>query len=383
MMYMKCKEVKYYLGDFLDGKLIDEIRREIDVHISFCHSCKTKLEELEKASRSSRQKFAGDFWEGSSDLNEYDSDLKLPDILFSRFRGRDDPVYKLKPRNSFLHSKWIAIGAPVLSIMLAIFIAILYFSRMPTTFWQVDKIKGNPVIENQSINDGGALPNGKWLKTDAVSEALLKSGIIGDIYIAPQSEIKLAAFNKKEYRLYIKTGKISAKTWSPPHFFKIEIPSGEVIDLGCAFSLEVNNDNTSELQVFSGWIGLKTGNEKIIIPAGMSCRTHEDGRIIIPYNINTSVEFKNALEMYEDNNKSTVLQNILTNAGKIDEVSLWYLLEEANPPDKRLIYDKLAEYVLPPENVNYNGILNGDNTMMLSWWEKLGCGSKALWNSLR
>ncbi len=377
---MKCKEVKYYLSDFLDGKLIDEIRREIEVHISFCHSCKTKLEELEKASRSSREKFAGDFWEGSSDLNEYDSDLKLPDILFSKFRGRDDPVYKLKPRNSFLRSKWISIGAPVVSIILAILIAIMYFSRTTATFWRVDTLRGNPVVGNQIIHDGGVLPDGKWLKTDAVSEALLRSGIIGDIDIAPASEVKLVTVNKKEYTLFLRTGKISAKTWSPPDFFKIEIPSGEITDLGCAFSLEVNSDNSSVLQVSSGWIKLKSGNEKIIIPAGMSFKTNEDGNLGVPLNINTSPEFKNAVEIYENENKADALQNILSNARKIDEVSLWYLLKESNPPDKRMIYDKLAEFVLPPENVNYNGILNGDKEMLLSWWEKLGCGSKALWN---
>jgi hypothetical protein len=379
---MKCKEVKYYLGDFLNGKLIDEFRREIDVHLSFCHSCKTKLEELKTASRSSREKFAGDFWEGSSDTNEYDSDLKLPDILFSKYRGKEDPVYKLKPRRRFLHSKWIAIGAPAISILLAIFIGVLYFSRTPTTFWQVSVLRGHPAADNQPLNDGGALQNGEWLKTDAFSEAVLKSEIIGNIEVAPESELKLSSINNKEYRLYLKAGKISAKTWSPPDFLKIEIPAGELVDLGCVFSIEVEADNSSEIQVSSGWVALKTVNRKIILPSGMICAIDKNGNPEIPYFVNASPEFKNALLKYEPGNKNKqTLKNILSNARKSDDISLWYLLKASTPDEKKMIYDRLAEFVVPPDNVNFNGILNGDDSMLLSWWEKLGCGSSTLWSN--
>lgn len=378
---MKCKEVIYYLGNYFEGKLIDEMRREIAVHISFCSSCKTRLEQLKAASRSSREKFAGDFWEGSSDLNEYDSDLKLPDILFSRYRGKDDPVYKLKPRNWLLRSKLIAVGVPVVSIILAVLIAVMYFSRTTTAFWQVETLRGNPIAGDQTVDEREVLPNGKWLKTDAASEAELKSAIIGDINVAPESQVKLVAVNKKEYRLYLKSGKISAKTWSPPDFFKIEIPAGEVIDLGCAFTLEAGNNKSSVLVVSSGWVVLKTGEEKFIVPAGMVCATDENGSAGIPFYSNTSSEFKDALLMYDQGNDGNdVIQNILSRAKKSDDISLWYLLKEAKPDNKKMIYDRLAEFVQPPENVNYKGIMNNDEDMLLSWWEKLDCGSRTLWS---
>ncbi|HSD63994.1 MAG TPA: hypothetical protein VLB50_09350 [Ignavibacteriaceae bacterium] len=381
---MKCREVKYYMGDYLKGKLIDEMRREIAVHISFCSSCKTKLEQLKTASKSSREKFAGDFWEGSSDLNEYDSDLKLPDILFSKYRGKDDPVYKLKPRNWLLHSKWIAVGMSVVSIILAILITIMYFSRTTTAFWQVETLRGNPIAGDQPLNGREVLPNGKWLKTDASSEAELKSAIIGDIHVAPESQVKLVAVNKKEYRLFLKSGKISAKTWSPPDFFKIEIPAGEVIDLGCAFTLEAGNDKSSVLEVSSGWTVLKTGEEKFVVPAGMVCATDKNGNTGIPYHMNASSEFKDALLMYDQGNDGNdVIQNILSHAKKSDEVSLWYLLKEAKPDNKKMIYDRLAEFARPPENVNYKGIMNNNEEMLLCWWEKLDCGSRTLWSYMK
>lgn len=378
---MKCKEITYYLVDYFEGKLIDEIRREIRVHISFCHSCKTKLDELKTASRSSREKFAheGDVWEGVTDLNEYDSDLKLPDILFSRFRGKEDPVYKLKLHNRFLRSKWIALGLPLVSIILGVIVALMYFSKTPTTFWQIETLKGNPIAGNQQLNNGGVLPNGVWLKTDATSEAVLKSGVIGDIDIAPESEIKLVGTSNNEYKLYLKSGKISARTWSPPDFFKIEIPSVEIIDLGCAFTIEAGKDNSSKLYVSSGWVALKSGKEKFIVPAGMICETNANGQTDIPYFVNTSSVFKDELVQY-DSGRSDVLEKLLLNAKYSDKVSLWYLLKSVDPDEKKMIYDKLAEFVTPPENVNYIGIMNGDNAMFLSWWEKLGCGSRTLWN---
>ena len=45
---MKCRDVKYYLNDYLMGKLIDEMRTEISIHLKHCHSCRKSASELKQ-----------------------------------------------------------------------------------------------------------------------------------------------------------------------------------------------------------------------------------------------------------------------------------------------------------------------------------------------
>ena len=384
---MKCEEVKYYLGDYLNGKLIDEMRRDIELHIIFCHSCKAKSEELKTALRSSgkRKKIphGRDFWESVSDITENDSDIKLPDILFTRGR-KDDPEYKIKSGKRFFRTKWIAIGAPLASILLAILLSVMYFSKVPAPFWQVDSLKGSPVIGGTKLNGSGTLPPGKWLKTNSESEARIKVGMIGNIDVAPGSEIQLVETNDKEYKLFLQEGKISAKTWAPPDLLKIKTPAGEVTDLGCAYTLEVADDSSSVLEVTTGWVAFKSGDDKFIIPAGAVCRTESHSGAGTPYFSNSSDEFKDALAKYNfQGNSDDELKSVLANASPHDALSLWYLLKRATEKQKKEIYSTLSRYIPPPDNVTLQGIMQNNNSMLFSWWQRLGCGSKSLWELSR
>jgi Putative zinc-finger len=384
---MKCKDVKYYLGDYLNGKLIDEMRREIEVHLTLCHSCKKKSNELManlKLSGIIRKKIhQGSFWEGVSDLNETDSGPKLPDILFSPYKRKEDPRYKIKLRKKILRSKWIAIGAPLASILLAILLSVLYFSKTSATFWQVESIKGSPIAGNIRLDGSGILRVGEWLKTDASSEALLRAGMIGAVDIKPNSEIRLIETNDKEYKLYLSIGKISAKTLSPPNMFKVETRVGEAIDLGCNYTISVDGDGSTEIQVTSGWAAFKSGKSESILPAGTVCEIRIKGGPGTPYSIKTTTEFKDALTSFDfENGGEPALEEILKDAGKLDAISLWYLIKNANVEEKELIYNKLEELVPPPGSITYNGIMNGNNEMLFKWGEKIGCGSRALWDSI-
>lgn len=386
---MKCKDVKYYLSEYLNGKLIDEMRKEIGLHIKNCHSCNKKSVQLISSLKSTgkiRQKIhqGKDFWEGVSDLNENYSELKLPDILFSPIKRRDDPPYKLRIRKNFLRSKWIAIGAPLASILLAILLSVLYVNKSSPSFWQVESIKGKPTVGNEEIVGLGVLRLGEWLKTDASSEAILKAGLIGEIDIKPGSEIQLFETNDKEYKLYLSVGKIVAKIFSPPNMFIVKTPSAEAIDLGCDYTIEVNKDGSSVLQVTSGWVVFKSGKNESILPAGTACETRIINGSGTPYNYNTSEKFKAALTRFDFyNDREFVLEEILNDAGKQDAISLWYLLKKTNAEEKKMIYNQLVELVPPPANITFEGIMKDDNAMLLNWGEKIGCGSKALWDSVQ
>lgn len=385
---MKCREVKYYLNDYFEGKLIDEMRREIELHLNKCHSCRKKSIDLRLRLRSSgslhKKIHQGeDFWEGISDQNETDPDFHLPAILYSPIKKIDHPKYKLKLRNRFLRSRWIAISAPLGAVLLAVFIAVLYYSKSEPSFWEVESLKGTPIAGGEDINGTGMLPLGEWLITDSHSRARLKAGMAGEVDVDAGSMVKLVDTKESDYKILLKEGKIDARLWHRANHFSVTTPAVTAVDLGCSYTMEVNENGYSFLSVTAGNVLLKSGTKEEIIPAGAVCESTKQNGPGTPYFLNASTEFKAALAKYDQGGrKRDDLETILSNSGKKDALSLWYLLKNAKPGDVKIIYDKLAEQVTPPGGITIEGIKGGNQKMLLLWWEKFGYGDKSMWDSI-
>ena len=385
---MKCREVKYYLDEYISGKLIDEMRKEISLHLKKCHSCRKKAREVRMTLKSSgtiRKKIhqAEGFWETVSDVNDYDSDFNLPAILYSPLNRRDDPRYRIKLRHRIIRSRWIAVGAPISAILIAVLVSVLYFYRSNPSFWEVESLKGTPVAGSEKIDGTGNLPVGHWLKTDSHSSARIQAGLAGEVDVNPGSAVKLLDTKEPGYKIYLKLGKITAKTPGSPQMLSVVTPSASSLDRGSRYSVEVAEDGSSFFSVTSGSIIIKSGGENEIVPAGVVCETVKDKGPGTPYRLNSDTEFKSALSRLDfGNGTEDDLETLLDNAGRQDALSLWYLLRDAEPGEVQQIYNRLAELVKPPAGVTYEGIKVGNNTMLLKWWDKLGYGSKSLWDSI-
>ncbi len=385
---MKCREVKYYLDDYISGKLIDEMREEISLHLNKCHSCRKKAADIgmmRKSSGTIRKKIhhGENFWETASETNDFDPEFNLPAILYSPLKRRDDPRYRVKFRYKILRSRWIAVGAPLSAILIAVIISVLYFYRSNPSFWEVESLKGTPVAGNEKIDGTGNLPAGEWLKTDSQSSARLQAGLAGEVDVKPGSEVKLLDTRAPGYKLYLKFGKITANTPGSPQMLSVITPSASALDLGSNYSVEVDKDGSSFFSVVSGSIIINSDGQKEVLPAGVACKTVKDREPGTPYRINAGKEFKAALSKLDSGNTTDkVLETLLNNAGREDAVSLWYLLRDAGPDEIKPIYNRLADLVKPPDGVTYEGIKAKNNNMLLKWWDKLGYGSSSLWNSI-
>jgi len=386
---MKCKEVRYYLNDYHNGKLIDEMRKEISLHLNKCNSCRKRSEELKRKLKSSgtlRTKIhqGREFWEGISDTNETDPDFKLPSILYSQLSRRDDPIYTLRSRRRFLHSRWIAIGAPASAILLAVIISVLYFLKTNTAFWEVESLRGTPRAGNVEFNDSGILAVGEWLITDSPSAARLKAGRLGEVEVDPNSAVQLLATKDMDYKIYLLHGKISVKIWAPLKMFSVLTPSATAVDIGSEYTIEVDDKGSSYFEVKTGKLVIKSGDDKEIIPEGAVCETMKNQKPGTPYFPDASIEFKAALSRFDFGSRSgDDIRTILENSRKKDALSLWYLMRNAGPGYVQTVYARLAELEPPPAGVTLEGIEKGNDNMFFIWWEILGYGKKSSWEAIK
>jgi FecR protein len=237
--------------------------------------------------------------------------------------------------------------------------------------WQVDTLAGTPSIGTQAAGEPGQLRVGDWLETDSASRARVTVGAIGEVSVEPNSRLRLVNASSTNHRLELARGKMHALIWAPPRLFFVETPSATAVDLGCAYTLTVDDHGISVLEVTSGYVALDHGGRETLIPAGLMCRTRPGAGPGTPFSVNASTEFRQAIEKFDAGDLAAI-QTIVTDAGAGDAVTLWHILARASIAARGPVFDKLTLLQPAPTGVTREGILAGDAAMRNRWALELG-----------
>jgi hypothetical protein len=135
---MICKEIKYYLRDYADGFLINEMRKEIATHLEDCIDCKNHYLDLlfiikEAVSLPKRITSYQDLGrlinEKSKSNKNKKTSLKVLSIspLDNYLNTGKKSSFMLKKQ--YKKSGWFFAGAVVIAIVLGIALGILYYSQ--------------------------------------------------------------------------------------------------------------------------------------------------------------------------------------------------------------------------------------------------------------
>lgn len=258
------------------------------------------------------------------------------------------------------------------------------YQRLTRPAWEVASLAGQPRIGSRIIGAEGRLAVGEWLFTDEASRARIEVGSIGQVDIEPNSEVKLVAAHMTEHRLSLQRGKLHAFIFAPPRNFFVDTPSAVAVDLGCAYTLEVNDDGRGLLSVTSGWVAFEQDGRESFVPKNAVCVTRPGLGPGTPYFSDATDELQAALGIFDTTESDTTardaaLQVVLSQARTRDALTLWHMLARTSETERGLVYDRLAVLVPPPAEVTRTGILSGDRAMRDAWWEKLDLGSATWW----
>ena len=228
------------------------------------------------------------------------------------------------------------------------------------------------------------LPVGAWLDTGA-SAVTMAVADIGTVTVEPGARVRLLDTRKGHHRMELARGTMHATIWAPPNQFFVETPSTLAVDLGCAYTLTVDEDGGGLVTVLVGWVGFSTRDRESFIPAGFAAVTRPGIGPGTPYSGRTSDDYRQALARIDfnpdDAGVPSALSLVLDQSEERDEVTLWHLLARVPRLDRDRVFDRLASFVPPPTGVTRDGIRAGDRRMLDAWWDALGLGTTSLWRT--
>ncbi len=365
---MFSKHVTKKLSAYCHGEMPAEESRQVAEHLIACNRCRAQLEEIKLGVR----------------LAERLPQVSAPDSLWLNLQSHiasqsDRERTQTSRRSSFSFKGRQAAFAGVAAglLLIAGFGALWVYLRESRPSWDVARLNGTPTIGSSRIAEKGQLGVGQWLETDGTSRAEIDVSSIGQVEIDPNTRVRLVETKPTEHRLELARGKMSAKIWAPPRLFFVNTPSAVAADLGCAYTLEVDDSGGGLLHVTSGWVALQLKDRESMVPAGASCATRPGIGPGTPYFDDASENFRLALTKFDFGYAVDVpdlkspLDVVLGEARTRDSLTLWNLLRRVDESSRSQVYDRLATLVPPPQDVTRDGVLRLNEHMMQLWRNKL------------
>ena len=200
------------------------------------------------------------------------------------------------------------------------------------------------------------------------------------------TRLRLVEARDSRGQLALDRGTIRAAIWAPPGQFIVDTPSAVAVDLGCAYTLTVDDSGAGLVRTTLGWVGFRLDGRESFIPAGAVCATRPGIGPGTPYFDDASEPFRLALAKLDFDREGPELQEtqlrlVLSEARPRDVLTLWHLLTRLGRRDRAWVYDRLAALVAPPTGVTRDGVLGGDRQMLDLWWNRLGLGDTSLWRT--
>lgn len=313
-----------------------------------------------------------------------DPEVERLEATLRRLAHRGEPLVlpetfpRREPRTRvpWLRPAWALAAAALLVVA-----GVAWWLAMPRG-WEIAVTSGAPEVGERPLRGSGRVEAGTWLVTDAGSSARIAVGKIGVVDLGPNSRLRVVGRRGEEHRLALERGVLDAVILAPPRRFVVETPSATAVDLGCAYTLEVDASGGGVLTVAVGWVSFEFEGRESFIPAGARCFTRPGLGPGTPCFTDAAPALKNALaivDLADGTPPDSALATVLGAARREDAFTLWHLLARVKGEGRARVYERLSALVPPPAAVTRDGVLTQDRAMLDRWWDEFGLGSTRDW----
>jgi hypothetical protein len=304
---------------------------------------------------------------------EPDPELVRLETLLGRYRHE-------QPLRVAVHKRrwgWLAAAAAAVILFGAGF-GIYRFYWPSGDPWVIAGVTGTARIDGRPVHLQDRLAVGTTLVTDPGSKVIVRIARVGELAVAPGTELELIATSARRHRIALRRGTVDARVWAPPFVFAIDTPAGLASDIGCAFTLRYA-DQGGLLRVNSGWVDFDGDLRSSLVPGGAMSelnRSHGPGT---PYWNDAPPALRAALRDFDATGNTVALQRVLAAARPRDAMTVEHILERARREHRGMLFDRLGQLAPPPRGVTREGVVEGNDAMIAAWRKHLGLGSAKKW----
>jgi FecR protein/Putative zinc-finger len=321
MMHVSRRLARYH-----DGQLAPADAQSVERHLARCARCRRELDEIRFAAELVRQ-------------------LAVRTAPSSLWPAIEDALAAPQSRSFMPVLRWAA--ASLVAIVVIGAGAYWYASRLAGP-WEVALDNAGPT----------RMSEGQWIETAASSRARITVGDIGTVDVSPETRVQLGTIQRDQYRLALTRGTISARIAAPPRLFFVETPASTVVDLGCAYTVRVDDEGGGLLRVTEGWASLEWKGREALVPAGASSRTRPNVGPGTPWFDDASAVLQQALAAFDfAGGGRDALNIVLAEARVRDTLTLWHLLSRVDAADRSLVFDRIAGLTPLPATVSREKVL--------------------------
>ena len=328
---------------------------------------------------------------------EPDPEIQRLEALLERFQShRPRPAFpELAPaRKGWMIPRWPrwVLGLAAVAAVAAVCVAtVLLYERTPNrddaAGWDVSVMEGSPRLGRKAVSEKAGtsrLDVGQTLETGPQARARLRDEEVGQIEVDPGTRLRLVSMGSGLKGIALDLGTIHTFIWAPPGQFVVDTPSAMTVDLGCAYTLKVDDTGAGLVRTSLGWVGFKLNGRESFIPAGAACLTKPKAGPGTPYMEDASSDFRSALTRFDfedptPQQRIADLGIVLAQARQRDALTLWHLLWRVDEPQRAQVFNRLVEFVPLPSGVTQAGILHLDQPMLDRWWNSLGFDDISVW----
>ena len=279
-----------------------------------------------------------------------------PDLEVARLEQRLAPLrYRHRRMRRPSGVRWVMAGA-LMAAAAGLLLMVTPGAR--DSVWQVG---GAKLREGQTVRTGNAAVR-------------LEAEEIGRVDLAANSVLRTTGGR----RLALQLGELHAFIWAPARQFVVETPSARAVDLGCEYTLNVDEKGDGVLRVQMGWVAFQVGDREAFIPAGATCVTRRRGGPGIPYFEDASAGLRGGVEGFERGDRGA-LSGLLAAARPRDGLTLWHLLTRVPESDRGAVFDRFAELVALPAGVSRDAVLHRDARAIDQCWNALDLENTGWW----
>ena len=330
-------------------------------------------------------------WDGSGPADPEIQRLEslLRPLGHSSAAGTSAPRLPLPPRVAHSNRSVRALR-PALAIAATVLIGVtVWFGwGLMRGGWTVQTIAGSPQVDGQALGDDGLLKRGGRLVTDGSSRARISVGRIGRVDVDPDTRVELVNAGGTDHRLSLERGTIHARISAPPRFFNVNTPSAVAVDLGCAYTLHVDDSGAGTLRVTHGWVAFDYNGREAFIPQGAVGATRPGVGPGTPRYEDAPSGYAESLAVLDFGSsdpaaRGAALELVLSSARPRDTLTLWHLLSRGSADERARVYDRLATLAPPPRGVTRDAVLSGNREALMTWWDALDFEGTRWWQRLK